>query len=95
MGNKAEKRPKRMDWVTKYGRMLKKMLTSPDDATNTSPEANAVSVSPPRAVSCEELFLASEKKKGHRRPGDSCVDPFVAAHIAAQNHFSLRPNIYL
>ncbi|XVE72468.1 hypothetical protein DITRI_Ditri11bG0041500 [Diplodiscus trichospermus] len=92
MGNKADQKTQRMEWLIKYIRMLKKMLRS---TVAISENASVVSVSPPRAVCCEELFLPSQRKKGYHRPGDYCVDPFVAAHIAAQNHFTRRPNICL
>ncbi|KAK8557669.1 hypothetical protein V6N13_008040 [Hibiscus sabdariffa] len=95
MGNKADgQKTKRKEWaITKYGRiMLQKMLRSPTAGRSEK----TTSVSPARAVCCEELFLPAKGKKGHRFPGDCCrLDPFVAAQIAAQNHFSLRPNLNL
>ncbi|KAK8658652.1 hypothetical protein V6N13_036855 [Hibiscus sabdariffa] len=82
MGNKAEgQKTKRKEWaITKYGRLiLQKMLRS---RTGTAARSEkTTSVSPPRAVFCEELFL----------PAKGRLDPFVAA----QNHFSLRPNLNL
>ncbi|XVF71824.1 hypothetical protein PTKIN_Ptkin12aG0070600 [Pterospermum kingtungense] len=94
MENRARQKTKRMEWLTKYCRMLTKMLRSP---IATSQKASAVSVSgsPHRAVCCEELFLPSQRKKGHRHTGGYCGDPFVAAHISAQNHFTFRPNIHI
>lgn len=54
------------------------------------------SASPPRAVHCEELFLRPEgRKKEHISTSENDMDPFILAHIAAQNHFRVRPNIYL
>ncbi|GMJ00656.1 hypothetical protein HRI_003734800 [Hibiscus trionum] len=83
MGNKADvENCKRKDWawvITKYGRLMLKKM-SPSPTDKTS--------SAPGAVCCEELFLP-------RKKGDCGLDPFVAAQIAAQNHFSLRPNINL
>lgn len=91
MENKAGRKSKRMEWLslTKYCRMIKKILRS-EKATAVS-----VLVSPHLAVCCEELFLSSKRKKKQHHKRDYCVDPFLAAHIAAQNHFTLRPNIYL
>ncbi|KAA0054493.1 hypothetical protein E5676_scaffold552G00290 [Cucumis melo var. makuwa] len=54
------------------------------------------STSPPCVIFCEELFLPSKKKKCYSAVNnDVDRDPLVGAHIAAQSHFSLRPNIYL
>ena len=54
------------------------------------------STSPPCVIFCEELFLPSKKKKCYSAVNnDVDRDPLVAAHVAAQSHFSLRPNIYL
>jgi len=50
------------------------------------------SVSSPHAVTCEELFLSSGVQNGHRINDDHDADPFIPAHIAAQNHFTFRPN---
>ncbi|XWS75815.1 hypothetical protein CRYUN_Cryun01aG0124500 [Craigia yunnanensis] len=60
MGNKADQKTRRIKRLTKYSRMLKKMSRSP---TATSEQASAVSVSPPRAVCCEDLFLPSQGKR--------------------------------
>lgn len=76
-----------------YGKKLIKMLKF---SRSSSDEAS--SVSPPCAVHCEELFLPSAvKKEEDRRLGsnDHHIDPFIAGHIAAQNYFTLRPNIYI
>ncbi|KAL4385139.1 hypothetical protein GQ457_15G015620 [Hibiscus cannabinus] len=88
MGNKAEgRKTKRKEWaITKYGRLiLQKMLRSRTGTGTAARSEKTTSVSPPRAVFCEELFL----------PAKGRLDPFVAAQIAAQNHFSLRPNLNL
>ena len=50
--------------------------------------------SDPLPVSCDELYYASEKKKGDCAK-TSRDDPFVAAYISAQKHFTLRANIYM
>lgn len=82
----------RMEMLVKCWRKLKKMLTFPDG--NSDHHRAMPSVAPSRAVQCDELFLTSGGKK--KRLGDDMdVDPLVAAHLAAQRHFSLRPNIFL
>ena len=90
MENPGEK-PKKVEKLTKYGKKLKKMVMFPVKSS----EKSSV-VQPPRPVRCDELFHASEGKRGHcTKDIDANVSAVVAAHIAAQNHFSLRPNIYI
>ncbi|PON39301.1 hypothetical protein PanWU01x14_306260 [Parasponia andersonii] len=51
-------------------------------------------VSSPSVICCDELFFESEKKKG-KSEENSTDDLFTTAYIAAQRHFTLRPNIYI
>ena len=46
-------------------------------------------------IRCEDLFFPSKNMKGDRKRDSYADDPFVVAQTAAQNHFALRPNIYL
>ncbi|CAN0830670.1 hypothetical protein LINGRAPRIM_LOCUS3335 [Linum grandiflorum] len=77
-----------MEKLYKCGKKLKQMVKfftrSCDDYQITKNDVC------PRPVHCEELFL---QRRGRRGLGDD--DPFVEALVAAQNHFSLRPNIYI
>lgn len=52
---------------------------------NEGRNENAIPKSSPQPVYCDELFLPSKKK--------ICSSP-ESVLIAAQNHFSMRPNIY-
>ena len=82
----------RMVMLMKCWRKLKKMVTCPDRDGSSDHQHEATSILQSRAIHCDELFLSSAGTKSER--GDIGVDdddPF----IAAQNHFSLRPNIYL
>ena len=84
----------RMEVLTKCWRKLKKMVTCPDRDGSSYHQYETTSILQSSAVHCDELFLSSGGTKSEK--GDIGVDdPFIAAHIAAQNHFSLRPNIYL
>jgi hypothetical protein len=80
----------RMEKLIKYARKLKKLLLS---CSRSNDQEN--SASPLCTVYCEELFLKSAGKKGRFRRNENDMDPFILAHIAAQNHFSFRPNIYI
>ncbi|GFZ05220.1 hypothetical protein Acr_17g0007920 [Actinidia rufa] len=84
----------RMDMLMKCWRKLKKMVTCPDRDWSSDHQHEASSILRSRAVHCDELYISSGGTKSER--GDIGVDDsFIAAHIAAQNHFSLRPTIYL
>jgi hypothetical protein len=78
-----------MEKLIKYVKKLKKLLTYSRRSTDQENSA-----SPPCAVHCEELFLQPKGKKGYCMI-EKDLDPFILAHIAAQNHFSLGPNIYI
>ncbi|CAI0551017.1 unnamed protein product [Linum tenue] len=86
-----------MEKLAKFGKKLKQMMRfftkscEQKDAVSTS--LSLSSSSPPRAVHCEELFVSRRGKS--RNDGGDDHDPFLAALVAAQNHFSLRPNIYI
>lgn len=80
--------------VMRYGKKLKKLLKK---MLKFSTSYKASPVSPtPCAVHCEDLFLQSAgRKEKDRRRRDYDDDPFTAGYIAAQNYFTLRPNIYM
>ncbi|KAG6604746.1 hypothetical protein SDJN03_02063, partial [Cucurbita argyrosperma subsp. sororia] len=83
-----------MKKLVKCFRKLKKMLVS-SNGTKRKQETPASS-SRRCAVFCEELFLSSKRKKCYGSvSNDVDHNPFVAARLAAQGHFSLRPNVYL
>lgn len=85
MDNEKEKKgPSKMEKLIKYACKLKDTVASRFICTSTQ----ATVVSHPSAVRCDELFRPPNK-----RCSDQDVDPVVSAYIAAQNHFSLRPNI--
>ncbi|PQQ16157.1 hypothetical protein Pyn_35673 [Prunus yedoensis var. nudiflora] len=84
------KKLKRMEKLINLVSKLKKMLGCSADR-NLNRQVN-VRASPPCAVRCEELFLPSKSAKGHQTRNNH-VNPFLAVHAAAQNHFALRPNI--
>ncbi|KAJ6329467.1 hypothetical protein OIU77_011028 [Salix suchowensis] len=52
------------------------------------------SVSSPKTVTCEELFLSSAVQKGHRRNDNYDRDPFLAA-ISPEYHHSEATYLYL
>ncbi|KAF9669572.1 hypothetical protein SADUNF_Sadunf14G0121500 [Salix dunnii] len=81
-----------MKKLTKCARKLKKVLKCLQRDSNS--KMVNYSVSSPSTVTCEELFLSSGVQNGHRRNDNHDHDPFLAANIAAQNHFTLKPNIY-
>ncbi|KAL9384712.1 hypothetical protein Peur_021722 [Populus x canadensis] len=94
MGSTAARKPKRvMEKLAKCARKLKRIFKSLK--TGSSSEVVNYSVSSPHAVACEELFLSSGVQNGHRINDDHDHDPSKPAHIAAQNHFTFRPNIYI
>lgn len=112
INNPREKKPKKVEKLTKYGKKLKMMMMkfpasagkrSTDDKSSSSSSSSSslVPLPPPppaAAVHCDELFHASERKRGHSTMDINDVNnasSVVVAHIAAQNHFSLRPNIYI
>ncbi|KAL5721206.1 hypothetical protein ACHQM5_013794 [Ranunculus cassubicifolius] len=73
----------KLEKVFKYGRKkLKQIVTSLKRTTNAPP---------PRAVQCDELYKETRpcNKNGEED------DPVITAYVLAQNHFSLRPNIYI
>ncbi|KAG6570553.1 hypothetical protein SDJN03_29468, partial [Cucurbita argyrosperma subsp. sororia] len=79
----------RMKELVKCFRKLKEILVS---SHRKKGEEHETSASPPCAIFCEDLFLPSKRKKCYRAANnDVDRDPFVAA----QSHFSLRPNIYI
>lgn len=80
-----------MKKIIMYGKKLKKLLKH---SCRSSDQAISSVSSPAFAVRCEELFLSSVGEKCHSSE-ENDMDPFVAANIAAQNHFTLRPNIYV
>ncbi|KAF5202305.1 hypothetical protein FRX31_008108 [Thalictrum thalictroides] len=83
MEHTGEKHMK-LEKLIKYGKKLKKMI-----ASSRKRDDRSVLVSPPQAVHCDELFKKSGKCKGDED------DLVLATYILAQNHFSLRPNIYI
>jgi hypothetical protein len=94
MGSTAAQKPKRiMEKLAKCAPKLKRIFKSLKIDSNS--EIVNHSVSSPHAVTCEELFLSSGVQNGHRINDDHDHDPFMRAHIAAQNHFTFRPNIYI
>ncbi|CAK9184074.1 unnamed protein product [Ilex paraguariensis] len=88
-GEEIEK-PIRMKKLRKCCRKLKKMFTISHGGSSDQ----MTSVSPPYTVHCDELFLPLSKKTGHRA-NNFRIDPFIARHIAAQNYFTMRPNIHI
>ncbi|KAL7000015.1 hypothetical protein U1Q18_001165 [Sarracenia purpurea var. burkii] len=85
------------EMMAKCWRKLKKMMVGmfPDDGSSGpdhNPAGRTSVLRSRRCVHCDELFLpyAGGTKS---RPGDD--DPVIAAHLAAQRHFSMRPNLYL
>ncbi|KAH7861636.1 hypothetical protein Vadar_028728 [Vaccinium darrowii] len=85
----------KMEMVVKCWRKLKKMIMTSSPDRHSDHHQARPKITSSRVVQCDELFLASGGKK--RRPGKDDVDvgPLVAAHLAAQRHFSLRPNLYI
>ncbi|CAL1407252.1 unnamed protein product [Linum trigynum] len=84
-----------MEKLAKFGKKLKQMMRffTKSCEQNDAVSSSLLSSSPPRAVRCEELFVSKRGK--HSNDGRDGHDPFLAALVAAQNHFSLRPNIYI
>ncbi|CAK7349051.1 unnamed protein product [Dovyalis caffra] len=99
MGSISAQKPMRIrEKLTECARKLKKIFKFLNRGPGSNYHVVNYSVpSPHIGVTCEELFLTSGgAQKGHRRNDHSYDhDPFMAAHIAAQNHFTLRPNIYI
>ncbi|KAK9943946.1 hypothetical protein M0R45_009535 [Rubus argutus] len=83
----------RMEKVINLVSKLKKLLRSSVGSRNLDHEDNTASST--SAIRCEDLFLPSTSVRGHRKSNNYADDPFIAAHTAAQNHFALRPNIYI
>ncbi|KAF9589492.1 hypothetical protein IFM89_024763 [Coptis chinensis] len=81
MEHTKEMKHKKLEKLIKYGEKLKKIVTLQRKSCDRT-------VSPPRAVHHDELFRKSAKAKVDD-------DPVLAAYTLAQNHFSLRPNIYI
>ncbi|CAL1409230.1 unnamed protein product [Linum trigynum] len=81
-----------MEKLAKCGKKLKQMMRFLTKSCDQNDAVSSLS-SPPRAVRCEELFVSRRGKS--RNDGGDDHDPFLAALVAAQNHFSLRPNIYI
>lgn len=76
-----------------FGKKLKKMLKLSAGRRNTTnsdkkEERSSSSTPSPFAVHCEDLFLPSSSSS-------SVGQRDIAAHIAAQNHFSLRSNVFI
>ncbi|CAI0555236.1 unnamed protein product [Linum tenue] len=82
-----------MEKLAKCGKKLKQMMRFFTKSCDQNDAVSSLSSSPPRAVRCEELFVSRRGKS--RNDGGDDHDPFLAALVAAQNHFSLRPNIYI
>ncbi|EEF33438.1 conserved hypothetical protein [Ricinus communis] len=91
MGGTAEKTRRLKKLLRCCARKLKTLLVT-SFRRSCGP---AVLFSTPRAVRCEELFLSSEEQNTRTAYYDDDDHYIIAAHIAAQNHFSFRPNIYL
>ncbi|KAF9614561.1 hypothetical protein IFM89_019308 [Coptis chinensis] len=81
MEHTKEIKHKKLEKLIKYGKKLKNIVTLHRKSSDRL-------VSPPRAVHHDELFRKSAK-------ANVDDDPVLAAFILAQNHFSLRPNIYI
>ncbi|GMG98720.1 hypothetical protein Nepgr_000560 [Nepenthes gracilis] len=69
---------------------------------NSNQESSAAVAPPPHrsSIYCDDLFRRQQRRKGtdtdsktsENNIGDNS---FIATYIAAQNYFSLRPNIYI
>ncbi|CAN1131977.1 hypothetical protein LINPERPRIM_LOCUS14126 [Linum perenne] len=84
----------------KCGKKLKQMLKFFTCRTENDVVAVHCRSSPPprrRAVHCEELFLPRRGNKNgygdHQHRDED--DPYVAAFVAAQNHFSRTQTFYI
>ncbi|KAL6143960.1 hypothetical protein ACLB2K_054655 [Fragaria x ananassa] len=83
----------RMEKLINLFSKLKKMFRSSDSKNFVEHQVNTASST--SAIRCEDLFFPSKNIMGDRKRDNYADDPFVVAHTAAQNHFALRPNIYL
>ncbi|KAJ6723762.1 hypothetical protein OIU74_008182 [Salix koriyanagi] len=81
-----------MGKLTKCARKLKKVLKRLQRDSNSM--VVNYSVSSPKTVTCEELFLSSAVQKGHRRNDNYDRDPFLAA-ISPEYHHSEAKYLYL
>ena len=91
MKNMAEK-TRRWVKLIKHVRKLKKMLRKSEER-NCGDEGENL-VSSPLVISCDELFIEPKRGKDKYVKNNS-DDSFMASYIAAQRHFTLRPNIYI
>ncbi|KDP30824.1 hypothetical protein JCGZ_13767 [Jatropha curcas] len=77
--------------LIKCGRKLKKILSTTSLLKSCNKPVSVSSCHRRRAVRCDELFL-----KGHYKGRNDCHDDqTLAAYFAAQNYFTLRPNMYV
>lgn len=74
--------------VAKYCNKLKKMLAS--KKTSSVVDDHHPSSCP---VHCDDLFVA--EKSGRSSTNQMDGNDLLEYHIAAQTHFSMRPNIYM
>lgn len=92
MSNNANK-PMRMEKLINLFSKMKRMFRSSVRRNLIDHRVNAASST--SAICCEDLFFPSKSIESHHKGNDYADDPFIAALTAAQNHFALRPNIYV
>ncbi|KAM6567345.1 hypothetical protein CsatA_026473 [Cannabis sativa] len=92
----AEKSRRLMKLII-HVRKLKRIFRKSKGKNRDDYEAKNIELSSsPALVCCDELFMASDKKKNGKYGQKSNSDePSFIAYIVAQRHFSLRPNIYI
>ncbi|PON87796.1 hypothetical protein TorRG33x02_163410 [Trema orientale] len=88
-------RTRRLVKLIKHVWKLKKILKKSEGIRKCGGDDGENLVSSPSVICCDELFFESEKKKGKYEENSSDDDLFTTAYIAAQRHFTLRPNIYI